>query len=114
VIDSHNATIQLVGVLADETVDLKLLGTDGTIEFTTITIIIITTDIIIIIITIIDCSYSLSCSKISSFSILGFSVKLICGILMDLCAPQGLRVVNKPTEKFTASWVGRKFLACGL
>jgi hypothetical protein len=87
VIDSHSATIQLVGVLADEIADLKLLGTDETIEFTTIAVIIITTDIIIVII---NSSYLLSCSTISSFSILGVLVKLICGILMGLCTPQGL------------------------
>jgi hypothetical protein len=96
VIDSHNATIQLVGALADETVDLKLLGTDETIEFTTIAVIIITIDIIIIII--INSSYLLSCSTISSFPILDVLVKLICGILIGLCAPQGLWIMNKPTE----------------
>ena len=113
VIDSHNATIQLVGALADETVDLKLLGTDETIEFTTIAVIIVTTDIIIIII--INSSYSTWCCTISSYSILGVLIKLICGILMGLCTPQGLWIMNKPREtnnvEITARWLGWKSFA---
>ena len=112
-IDSHNATIQLVGALADETVDLKLLGTDETIEFTTIAVIIVTTDIIIIII--INSSYSTWCCTISSYSILGVLIKLICGILMGLCTPQGLWIMNKPREtnnvEITARWLGWKSFA---
>lgn len=113
VIDSHNATIQLVGALTDETVDLKILGTDETIEFTTIAVIIFTTDIIIIII--INSSYSMSCSTISSYWILGVLVKLICGILMGLCTPQGLWIMNKPREtnsvETAARWLSRKSFA---
>lgn len=112
-IDSHNATIQLVGALADETVDLKILGTDETIEFTTIAVIIFITVIIIIII--INSSYSVLCSTISSYSILGVLVKLICGILMDLFTPQGLWIMHKPREtnsvEIAARWLSRKSFA---
>jgi hypothetical protein len=111
VIDSHNAPIQLVGALADETVDLKILGTDETIEFTTIAVIIFTTDIIIIIIIIINSSYSTSCSTISSYSILGVLVKLICRILMGLCTPQELWIMNKPRETNSVETAAR-WLSC--
>lgn len=104
-IDSHNATIQLVGALADEIVDLKILGTDETIEFTTIAVIIFTTDIIIIII--INSSHSMSCSTISSYSILGVLAKLIYGILMGLCTPQGLWIMNKRRETNSAEIAAR-------